>query len=494
MGRTLRILIVEDVEDHALLLVRELQKAGVELKFQRVETLQELERALEGGIWDAVISDYNLQGFDGMDALRTVQQKGLDLPFILISGAVGEEKAAEAMKAGAHDYIRKGNYARLPATLEREMLNARIRHERRQTAEELMRHREHLEELVQERTEALVRANELYGYLHGYPMTYQAFLDAIHEEDRQRIDEAVRKSLQEKSGYFVEMRVVLPDRQVRWVMSKGHGYYDEKGKPVWMHGIAMDITERMRAEEEIARLNVDLAARVTELEQRNQELEAFNRMVSHDLRQPLNAIAMACQELEVMCSDQLPASCKTVLQLAYKGTIRMNNLIKTLLKFAGSTHCELRREPINLSDLATEIVAEARLTEPGRKVTFKCAQAVTTDADSVLLRTVLENLIGNARKYTGKREEGFIEFGSTEIDGSQAYFVRDNGKGFEMADADKLFIPFQRLPDSEQFKGSGIGLATVERIIRRHGGRIWAEGEPDKGAVFYFTLDASAKV
>ena len=140
--------------------------------------------------------------------------------------------------------------------------------------------------------------------------------------------------------------------------------------------------------------------------------------------------------------------------------------------------------------MVKSVVAEVRLTEPDRRVSLEVAEGLMANGDPRLLRAVLENLIGNAWKYTGKREEGFIEFGATEVDGRRAYFVRDNGKGFDMADADKLFIPFQRLHDAEEFKGSGIGLATVERIIRRHGGRIWAEGEPDKGATFYFTLGA----
>jgi light-regulated signal transduction histidine kinase (bacteriophytochrome) len=134
------------------------------------------------------------------------------------------------------------------------------------------------------------------------------------------------------------------------------------------------------------------------------------------------------------------------------------------------------------------VAEELRITEPGRRVEFRIADGVSVNGDTPLLRLVLENLLGNAWKYTGAREEGIIEFGTTKIDGKPAYFVRDNGAGFDMAHVHKIFLPFQRLPGAEEFKGHGIGLATVERIIRRHGGRIWAEGEPDKGATFYFTL------
>jgi len=158
VARDVRLVIIEDVEDHALLIVRELQKGGFNVHYERVETGQELESALASGVWDAVISDYNLPGFTGMEALRIVQAKA-DLPFILVSGAIGEELAAELMKAGAHDYIKKGNLARLAPTLERELKDAAVRRERRQTADELARHRENLEELVLERTALLEQAN-----------------------------------------------------------------------------------------------------------------------------------------------------------------------------------------------------------------------------------------------------------------------------------------------------------------------------------------------
>ena len=166
----------------------------------------------------------------------------------------------------------------------------------------------------------------------------------------------------------------------------------------------------------------------------------------------------------------------------------MNRLIDTLLKFSSITQVELRREEVDLCKLAREVAAEFQLAEPGRRATFRIAEEMAAEGDASLLRVALENLFGNAWKYTARREEAFIEFGIAEVDGKPAYFVRDNGTGFAMAHADKLFLPFQRLPGVEEFKGYGVGLATVERIVRRHGGRVWAEGEPGRGACFWFTL------
>ena len=179
---------------------------------------------------------------------------------------------------------------------------------------------------------------------------------------------------------------------------------------------------------------------------------------------------------------------------AYDGTLSMNRLIDALLNFSRMGHVELRREAVDLSAMAHEVAAELKLAEPARRVTFLIADGVGAEGDASLLRVVLDNFLGNALNYTGMREEAVIEFGTTEVDKKPAYYVRDNGAGFDMADADKLFIPFQRLPGASACRGFGIGLATVERIIRRHGGKVWAEGEMGKGAKFYFTLGSDRTI
>jgi PAS domain S-box-containing protein len=249
-----------------------------------------------------------------------------------------------------------------------------------------------------------------------------------------------------------------------------------------------DITERKRMGEEIERLNTDLAARAAELEAANRELEAFNYTVAHDLRKPLTVVNGYCQAIRELCGNQLNEACKGYLREAYDGTWRMNRLIDALLNFSRLAHVKTRRETVDLSAMVHEVAAELQLSEPERRVTFLIADGISADGDADLLRVVLDNLLGNAWKYTGTRDEGIIEFGTTEVDRKPAHFVRDNGQGFAMEDAEKLFLPFQRLPGAEACRGFGIGLATVERIIRRHGGKVWAEGAPGKGATFYFTL------
>ena len=201
-------------------------------------------------------------------------------------------------------------------------------------------------------------------------------------------------------------------------------------------------------------------------------------------------VSLTVSVMREICGDKLDEQCQGYLREAYEGTWRMNRLIDTLLNFSIVTKAELRRVPVALDTLAHEVATELHLSEPQRPIQFRIAQGITVDGDASLLRVVLENLLGNAWKYTANQEEQLIEFGVRQIDGKQTYFVRDNGMGFDMANAEKLFVAFQRLPGTEEFKGFGIDLATVERIIRRHGGRVWAEGEPGKGACVYFTLPA----
>jgi PAS domain S-box-containing protein len=250
----------------------------------------------------------------------------------------------------------------------------------------------------------------------------------------------------------------------------------------------IDISVRKQLEGKLDILYADLSAHAAQLEEANIELEAFNFSVSHDLRTPLTAINGYCQVIQQLCGAGLDDNCKEYLREMFEGTLRMSRLIDTLLNFSRVTRVEMRRDKVDLSKMAEDVALRLKMTEPERRVTFRIATGIMADGDQGLLRVVLNNLLGNAWKYTGKREETVIEFGVTAVDGKPACFIRDNGPGFEMEHAGKLFMPFQRLPGTD-VDGHGIGLATVERIVKRHGGKVWAEGEPGKGATFFFTLE-----
>lgn len=246
--------------------------------------------------------------------------------------------------------------------------------------------------------------------------------------------------------------------------------------------------ERMRAEEEIRQLNESLSQRAAELEVSNKELEAFAYSVSHDLRAPLRHIDGFGKILLEKYAGELDEQGRRYLQVIGKATKTMGQLIDDLLKLSRVTRAELRRQSVNLSEIAESILAELRVEQPERQVDTAVASDVVVDADPQLLRIVLDNLLGNAWKFTARRPVASIEVGVTWQDDKPAYYVKDNGAGFDMAYAGKLFGAFQRLHSAKEFTGSGIGLATVQRIIHRHRGRVWAEGVVDKGATFYFTL------
>jgi PAS domain S-box-containing protein len=339
-----------------------------------------------------------------------------------------------------------------------------------------------------------LRINQKYCDVVGY--TEEEFnsltiKDITHPDDLETSMQHYQLLLEGKlENYSLEKRYIRKDGSTIWVNLTASMVFGANGKPIFAVGVVEDISKRKRAEEEIRRLNESLAARAAELEEVNRELEAFNYTVAHDLRNPLNIISSYCQVFKESCDDKIDEKCRRYIQETYNGTLRMNRLIEALLNFSHMAHAKLNRESVNLSNMTKEIAEELKGTEAARRVTFLISDGEIADGDANLLRVLLANMLGNAWKYTALREEAIIEFGATEINGVPVYFVRDNGSGFDMADADKLFSPFQRLPGAEECRGFGIGLATVERIIRRHGGRVWAEGEPGKGATFYFTFSA----
>jgi len=245
-------------------------------------------------------------------------------------------------------------------------------------------------------------------------------------------------------------------------------------------GVIRDITERKQREIELHNSNLELSAV-------NKELEAFSYSVSHDLRAPLRSIDGFSQALLEDYEDKLDEQGKEYLMRVRAATQRMGHLIDDLLDLSRITRKEMKRESVDLSALAQSVMVELHVASPERIVDFVIEPGLKAEVDASLFRVLLENLFDNAFKFTEKNPNARIKFGSTDIMGREVFFVSDNGAGFEMAYANKLFGAFQRLHSASEYPGTGIGLATVKRIIHRHGGEVWAEGKPDEGATFYFT-------
>ncbi len=255
-----------------------------------------------------------------------------------------------------------------------------------------------------------------------------------------------------------------------------------------------DITERKKTQDSIRQLNEILELRNTELTTINKELESFSYSVSHDLRAPLRAIDGFSLALLEDHGDKLPDEGKDQLQRIRAATGRMGHLIDDMLRLARITRSEIVRDEVDLSYLAQEIVAQLRSSEPSRQVAVSIAPNMKVIGDRYLLRAMLENLLGNAWKFTSKRSDARIEVGVTGCGSELAYFVRDNGAGFDAQYADKLFGVFQRLHSDREYPGTGVGLAAAQRVVSKHGGRIWAEAAVGHGATFYFVLQTQTSL
>jgi hypothetical protein len=335
----------------------------------------------------------------------------------------------------------------------------------------------------------------IFGLQPGeYPGTEAALYEFIHPEDHELVRQAFDKAIEIKSDYEVEFRFLPRGRPPGWMLGRGRAYYDAAGRAIRLVGVAIDITARKLAELEISRLNAELERRVRErtaqLEATNRELEAFAYSVSHDLRAPLRSIRGFSELLLESHARQLDAAGQELLRRACDSSQRMNRLIDDLLKLSRVGWSELHWQPVNLTAIAEAVVAELRRAEPTRAVEVVIARNLRAQGDERLLRILLENLLGNAWKFTKPRPDARIEFGAG-AEPELAFFVRDNGVGFDPAHAGKLFGVFQRLHSAEEFPGTGIGLATVQRIVKRHCGRVWATGAVNGGATFYFSLPES---
>jgi PAS domain S-box-containing protein len=322
----------------------------------------------------------------------------------------------------------------------------------------------------------------LFGWdgqqLAGRPVTV-LLPDRFHDSARRGLSRYITIEPAEAFGNVLELIALHKD---------GHEFPIELSLARWDDGagryftaIVRDVTERKRRDEELRAINA-------QLEVTNQELETFSYSVSHDLRAPIRAIDGFSAILEQDYAEKLDSRGRDCLNRVRAAAQRMYTLIDALLTLSRVTREEMRRDVIDLSALARSVATELQRTHPDRKVDFVIAPGIIGVGDGSLVRVALENLIGNSWKFTSRLAKARIEFGAVDSNGATVYYVRDNGAGFDMAYVDRLFSAFHRLHTAEEFPGTGIGLPTVQRIVRRHGGTVWAEAEINEGATFWFTL------
>ncbi|HJQ35901.1 MAG TPA: ATP-binding protein [Thermoanaerobaculia bacterium] len=283
-------------------------------------------------------------------------------------------------------------------------------------------------------------------------------------------------------GLALARAVAAPQRRIAEVLDKAAREYAYSLRVEESSPLAASVNQLLAQMQE---RDVELRRRTTEIEAANKELEAFAYSVSHDLRAPLGSIDGFSSAIELDYSDRLDDTAREYLSWIRKGCAQMRDLIDGLLQMSRLSRADVQREAVDLSAIARNVAGDLQQRDPARNVHFEIHDGVRAVGDERLLHAVVENLMSNAWKFTRERKQARIEFGSS----GGAYYVRDNGAGFDPSHASKMFRPFQRLHSSREFEGMGIGLATVQKIVERHGGRAWAEGEVEQGATIYFTID-----
>jgi len=536
----MRVLHLEDSPADALFVQRAMARNGFDVDWVVAGDAQEYESAIQSGHLDLILVDNGLPGFSGRAALEQARQKCPEIPFIFVSGAANEAQVRDCLSAGATDFVLKDHLWQLPNAVRRAI--ATKHHEGvAANGDHLLRHNHAMMRLVEVvQALSLVRtvnevveivrhaARELTGAdgatfvlrdgdkcyyvdedaieplwkgqkfpletcVSGWAMLNKksAIIPDIYADERVPAD-AYRPTFV-KSMVMVPIRTNEPIGAIGNYWAKPHHATPEEVQ--LLEALANTTAVALENAQVYAELEQRVEDRTLQLFMANKELEAFSYSVSHDLRTPIRSISMLASIIQDNRKNGLEEEIGKNLALIEEETLNMSRLIEDLLRLARLSRVDLQRQKVSLSQLAQKLTSRFQASSSQRRVEFRIQPGLEVHGDEGLLHVVLENLLSNAWKYTSRKEQAVIEFGTIpQADGSQAYFVRDNGVGFNMRFADKLFSPFQRFHRADEYEGTGVGLATVQRIIHRHGGRIWAESEVNKGTTFFFTVPQAATV
>jgi signal transduction histidine kinase/DNA-binding response OmpR family regulator len=520
----LNVLHLEDNQHDAVLIEQAIVKDGILAKFIVVRDRSEFVSALQESRFDLVLADNGLPGFDSISALKMVREKYPNIGFICVSGAASEKQIRDSLRAGASDYILKDDLSRLVTAVRLEQERVHLRQMNRGMArlvkavQELSLARDLITVMAIVRRAAreltgadgasfVLREGNLCYYAdedavgplwkgQKFPLTtcisgwtmlnfQPAVIEDIYADPRIPHD-AYRPT-------FVKSLAMVPIRTNAPIGAIGN-YWAARHLPTaeeveLLQALANTTSvaiENVRVYEELEQRVKD---RTSELEETNRELDSYAHAVAHDLGAPLRRIQAFTQMTVKESGAVLNEKGREYLSIVEESVVQMRDLMADLMRLSKVSRTELKKEKINLSQLAGEITAQLGVASPQVKTDLQIAEGIEAFGDYGLLRIVMENLLSNAWKYSAKSQPRRIEFGKvTQPDNSPAYFVRDNGVGFEMEYAAQLFQPFKRLHRQDEYPGTGIGLTTVQRIIHRHGGQVRAEAKVNEGATFYFTL------
>lgn len=495
MKNTPRILIVEDERIVAFNLQQRLSHMGYEVPGVAVSGLESLDM-IERLAPDLVLMDIHIEGdMDGIDVAARLMHAP-SVPVIYLTAYSEDATLARARETKPYGYLIKPFSEReLHATIQMAL-------ERHEVEVALVRSQRLLQQALDAASLGVVEVNtethdlttsartrELLEWTSIRKTTLTDLLGSVADEDRPAFSVQLDESLTQLKTISEEFRVRTEGEAPRWLKIDARHWPNQQ-----MTGVVQDITDRKRNELHLKRLNEGLEGlvheRTVELNQSIKELEAFSSSVAHDLRAPLRAIVGFSQELMRAHPADLGEDGLAMMQRIESAGKRMGALIDALLNMSRMTQVPLQFGLVNISDIASDIADQLMRSDPERVADVRIAPNLAAMADQTLVRSVVDNLLRNAWKFTAQSKVTRIEVSAEERGGETIFSVRDNGCGFDMALANRLFGPFQRLHSQQDYAGTGLGLTIVQRVVLRHGGRVWADSNPGQGATFFFTLSS----
>lgn len=489
MSEPLNILLIEDSEDDALLVIRELKRGQFNVNWQRVQTEADLIHSLKVSEWNVIIADYQLPGFDAPAALKAVQLSQIDIPFIVISGTIGEEAAVAMMKAGAHDYLMKEGLTRLPEAIKRELRDVQVRKERRQADIRIKQQLTAIEAAVDGiailQFGNFIYLNQSYLQLYGYDQTDElvgkSWRYLYSPEMVQRFENEVFPKLGVELAWQGE---AIATRK------NGSTFVEEISLTLAEDGIMVavcrDITERKQAELQLKHLNAELL-------RSNQELGQFAYVASHDLQEPLRKIRSFTELLASRYQGQLDERADRYIRYITDGANRMQGLISDLLSYSRVGRAELKIQATHLESVIHQVKDDLETIIRTNNAVITVESMPTIYADPTQLRQLIQNLLSNAIKYC-QADIPRVHIGASQGNGVWTISIQDNGIGIDPQFSDRIFVIFQRLHNRDEYSGTGIGLAICKKIVERHGGQIWVDSQAGQGSTFSFTLPISCEI